>query len=277
LDATSLQTVNFGTSIKAIYSNAFNGCALTELVLPPHVQTIGDNAFAGNNIKNLAIGSEVTEIGENAFDGANQLDGVSITAITPPTANDNTFSYYGCPLYVSPGCVDTYHNFTGCWSRFSGYDLIPADKLTIDGMANVTLKPGETKKLSATMEPANASLPYIFWSSTNPAFATVDSEGNVTLVDNSSISAQSEYEEDETHSCEIIAETLYAGIVAKVTVNDLSGIKDVVIDGSDVKIARSNDIFSLQGVCLKRNASQTDIDALPPGLYIIDGKKVLVK
>ena len=38
-----------------------------------------------------------------------------------------------------------------------------------------------------------------------------------------------------------------------------------------------NDICNLQGVCLKRNASQDDIDALAPGLYIIAGEKVLVK
>lgn len=36
-------------------------------------------------------------------------------------------------------------------------------------------------------------------------------------------------------------------------------------------------LYNLQGVCLKRNATQDDVDALAPGLYIIGGKKVLVK
>ena len=125
------------------------------------------------------------------------------------------------------------------------------------------------------MTPANASLPYIFWRSTNPAFATVDQEGNVTLVDNG-ISAQSD--DDEAHSCQIIAETLYADVVAKITVSEEpTGIDDVMTDGQDVNITRPNDIYNLQGICLKRNASQEDIDALAPGLYIIAGKKVLVK
>jgi len=281
--ASGLKTVNFGSSIETIGAEAFKDCALTELVLPPHVKTIGNNAFAGNAIRNIAIGSEITEIGEKAFDGANSLAGVSITALTPPMANNNTFSYYDCPLYVTPSAndvvKDAYYNFTRCWYRFSGYDLIPADKVTIEtsagSMANIVLKPGETMKFSATMTPANASLPYIFWRSTNPAFATVDQEGNVTLVDNG-ISAQAD--DAEAHSCQIIAETLYADVVAKITVSEEpTGIDDVMTDGQDVNITRPNDIYNLQGICLKRNASQADIDALAPGLYIIAGKKVLVK
>lgn len=37
------------------------------------------------------------------------------------------------------------------------------------------------------------------------------------------------------------------------------------------------DIFNLQGVCVKRNATQEDIDTLTAGVYIIGGKKVIVK
>ena len=37
------------------------------------------------------------------------------------------------------------------------------------------------------------------------------------------------------------------------------------------------DIFNLQGVCLKRNATQEDVDALVPGVYIIGGKKVVLR
>ena len=37
------------------------------------------------------------------------------------------------------------------------------------------------------------------------------------------------------------------------------------------------DIYTVQGVCVKRQASQSDFDALAPGIYIINGKKTLVK
>ena len=278
--ASGLAAISFGTSIETIGGNAFKGCAFTELVMPPHVKTVGDNAFAGNNIKNIAIGSEITEIGEKAFDGANELAGVSITALTPPMANNNTFSYYDCPLYVSPSknneVKDAYYNFTRCWYRFTGYDLIPIEKLEVEGKATVALNPGETYKFDVTFTPANASLPYIFWRSTNPEFATVDNDGNVTLVGNGGESAQADGE--VVTECRIIAETLYAdGPVAEFTVQDYaSAIDDIVVD-TPAAPERPNDIYNLQGICLKRNASQEDVDALAPGLYIIGGKKMLVK
>ena len=278
--ASGLAAISFGTSIETIGANAFKGCAFTELVMPPHVKTVGDNAFSGNNIKNIAIGSEITEIGEKAFDGANELAGVSITALTPPMANNNTFSYYDCPLYVSPSknneVKDAYYNFTRCWYRFTGYDLIPIEKLEVEGKATVALNPGETHKFDVAITPANASLPYIFWRSTNPEFATVDNDGNVTLTGNGGESAQADGE--VVTECRIIAETLYAdGPVAEFTVQDYaSAIDDIVVD-TPVAPERPNDIYNLQGICLKRNASQEDVDALAPGLYIIGGKKVLVK
>lgn len=37
------------------------------------------------------------------------------------------------------------------------------------------------------------------------------------------------------------------------------------------------DVFTVQGVCVKRYASQGDIDTLVPGIYIINGKKVIVR
>lgn len=272
-----LHSVTMTGDVKVIGNNAFNNCRFKELVLPPHLTTIGNSAFANNNIKSIAIGSEITEIGEKAFDGASQLQGVSITAQTPPMANNNTFSIYDCPLYVTPGCVDTYYNFPNCWYRFSGHELIPAEKVEIEGQATISLKLGETLKLATAITPANASLPYIFWRSTNPAFATVDSEGNVTRVDNGGAAPMAEGE-DVANSCEIIAETLYAGVLASVTVSDeISVIEDIVVDGTDGGLQNLDDVYTPQGVCIMRGATQADIDALAPGLYIVGGKKVLVK
>lgn len=51
----------------------------------------------------------------------------------------------------------------------------------------------------------------------------------------------------------------------------VTGISDITAD------AAPQDVHTLQGVCVKRDATQADIDALPAGLYIIGGKKVYVK
>jgi len=41
--------------------------------------------------------------------------------------------------------------------------------------------------------------------------------------------------------------------------------------------ANPTTIYNMQGTLVKTNASQADIDALDPGLYIIGGRKVIVK
>lgn len=52
-----------------------------------------------------------------------------------------------------------------------------------------------------------------------------------------------------------------------------SGIENVVV--GDAERGATN-IYNMQGVCIKHNATQADIDALSPGIYIVNGKKLLV-
>ncbi len=52
-----------------------------------------------------------------------------------------------------------------------------------------------------------------------------------------------------------------------------SGIENVVV--GDAERGATN-IYNMQGVCVKHNATQADIDALSPGIYIVNGKKLLV-
>lgn len=59
-----------------------------------------------------------------------------------------------------------------------------------------------------------------------------------------------------------------------VTIKDnYSGVEDINPDN----ISFNADIYNLQGICLKHNATADDIKALAPGLYIIGDKKVLIK
>lgn len=57
------------------------------------------------------------------------------------------------------------------------------------------------------------------------------------------------------------------------TISGLSGVENVAVG----PVGTENDIYNMQGVLLKQNASQEDIDALTPGVYIIGGKKQLVR
>jgi len=52
-----------------------------------------------------------------------------------------------------------------------------------------------------------------------------------------------------------------------------TGVSELDVDCD----ARPADVYNMQGVLVKARASQDEIDALAPGLYIIAGRKVLVK
>jgi len=54
---------------------------------------------------------------------------------------------------------------------------------------------------------------------------------------------------------------------------EASGIEEILISEDNKDI----DIYNLNGVCIKRNATEDDINSLAPGLYVVGGKKVFVK
>ena len=276
----NLSSLTLGSSILTIGEGAFQNCGLTGVTLSPKVTSVGANAFNGNPLASVTIGSNVAEIGANAFGKAGVgIDNVYISARNIPEAADNSFSDYNGQLWVMPGMAEEYYNSIPCFYMFEkGKDMVEADDVTIGFDAPAEgLKPGDTVQLTATVAPANVTLDRVFWSSTNPAIATVDNNGLVKFHGENAARA---YAAGDDAECKIIATTLYAdGPIAEVSISGkgvTSGIDDVFGD-SDAEIQRPNDIYTLQGVCLKRNASQADIDALTPGIYIIAGKKVLVK
>ena len=277
---SQLAEITLPEDIVEIGANAFSGTALKNITIPNG--TIGANAFANCNLDNIIIGAGVESIGEMAFDGSNAIKNVYATPTTPPAAENNTFSYYEAQLYVPQEAIDTYYNFTRCWYRFSGKPLVMPEKIEVSGPETISGNPGETFQLTATISPSNVTLDRVLWTSTNPAVATVDNDGLVTI--HNFVSDEALTRAASAVQCQIIASTLYedspVAVVAITTNVEDTSIDYINPDESGAyrqKGTASNDIFTLQGVCLKRDASQSDIDALAPGIYIIGGKKVIVK
>ncbi|MCF0213810.1 MAG: hypothetical protein HUK13_05100, partial [Muribaculaceae bacterium] len=54
--------------------------------------------------------------------------------------------------------------------------------------------------------------------------------------------------------------------------NDQAGIADVAVDNQPAQAAQG--VFTLSGLLVSSNA---DLSGLAPGLYIVNGKKILVK
>ena len=276
--ASKLTSLTLGNSLTAIGDEAFSGCtALTEVILPPSVETIGASAFAGNNkLTSIIMGHNVATIGEKAYDLC-PAQTVSITAQTPPTAPDNTFSNYTGNLYVQgEDAVKAYYNSDFCWFQFEGHVMIEPTDLKVEGDKTLTGKPGDTFQLTARLYPEDVTLPQIFWRSTNPDIATVDANGLVTLhADLSEIMTMAEGDDSSANSCRIIAESLYAdGPVAEVTVNNNQSGVDTIFDNNDPKeidFTAPVEVYNLQGVKVA-----TTVDHLSAGIYIVrQGKNVM--
>ena len=283
-DATYLTSLTLGNSLTAIGDEAFAGCtALKEVILPPSVETIGAFAFNGNtNLASIIMGHRVTTVGEMAFDLC-PAQTVSITAQTPPTATDNTFSNYTGTLYVQGETAsDSYSDANeSCWSKFNVNVMTVPSEIKTTGTLSPIGEAGDTFQLTATLYPGDVTLPQVFWRSTNPAVATVDHNGLVTIhADLSEIMAMAEGNEEETatQSCKIIAESLYAnGPTAEFTINDngiTSGVEEISADVIDFSLPVQ--VYTLQGMMVGDS-----VENLSAGIYIVrqgkNVKKIAVK
>jgi len=282
-DATYLTSLTLGNSLTAIGDEAFAGCtALKEVILPPSVETIGAFAFNGNtNLASIIMGHRVTTVGEMAFDLC-PAQTVSITAQTPPTATDNTFSNYTGTLYVQGETAsDSYSDANeSCWSKFNVNVMTVPSEIKTTGTLSPIGEAGDTFQLTATLYPGDVTLPQVFWRSTNPAVATVDHNGLVTIhADLSEIMAMAEGNEEETatQSCKIIAESLYAnGPTAEFTIKEdiTTGVEEISADVIDSSLPVQ--VYTLQGMMVG-----DCVDNLSAGIYIVrqgkNVKKIAVK
>lgn len=120
-------------------------------------------------------------------------------------------------------------------------------------------------QLLATVYPVEATMRTVDWMVMDGAdVVTVSSRGLVSAL------------QDGTAVVRATA-TDGSGVYAEVTisVNNITGIEDVNA-GKD-PAERPNDIYTLQGILVKRDAQEADIRRLASGIYIIAGRKVLVK
>ena len=279
MNCDNLIELTLPEDIAEIGAGAFKGTSLKEITIPGGI--VGDDAFANCNLTSIVIGANVESIGERAFEGNDNAENVYATPLVPPAAYNNTFSTYDATLYVSPEALDAYQNSDACWNLFNEKTLITPERLEVSGPTTITGKPGETIQLTATILPDNVTLDRVLWSSTNPEYATVDNNGLVTIHNFEPVGRMAR----SSHSdgvCQIIATTLYdnspvAVVTLEAVVSSIEYINsDNLFNGQQNPYANS-DIYTLQGVCLKRNASQSDIDALMPGIYIVGGKKLIVR
>lgn len=177
--AENLEEVVFGNRVETIGEYAFNICKLKTVTLPNSVTTIVEKAFSEcAELTTITIGSGVQSIGSRAFAWCEKVETITILATVPPVIEQETFKNIpeSAILYVPAGSLEAY-KAAELWSQFAKIEAI-ADENPITALTlktdRVTINPGDKYYLNSIIEPADANLANLVWSSDNEEVATVE-------------------------------------------------------------------------------------------------------
>ena len=271
-DCGHLTSVTIPNSVTTIGNNAFSGCSsLTSVTIPNSVTTIKEYAFSDcSHLTSVTIPNSVTTIGDNAFSDCNSLTSVTIgNSVT----TIEVYAFSGCISLTSvtiPNSVTTIGHlaFSGCSSLTSV--TIPNSVTTIgseafSGCTNL-------KKVNIGNS-VKAIGEYVFDNCTS--ITQISSEAVVPPTCESGV-----FFYINTSKCKLI-----------VPKNSLDAYKQAyqwedfsLIEGSTTGITNTvynkaglADVYTIDGTKRLSKASTDEINALPKGVYIVNGKKIIIK
>lgn len=126
---TNLETLNWGTGVEEIGSNAFDGCGLLTIDIPAPLKTLATNALANiGNMGNITLPATLTTMGEGQFVGMTILKSVTCHATTPPVVDSNpeyTTIPASCVLKVPASALEAY-KVAPEWKLFKRFEALPA-------------------------------------------------------------------------------------------------------------------------------------------------------
>ena len=283
---TALENVNIASLVATIGNYAFYNCsALTSVKIP---YNIGDGAFQRcTGLVSVVIGDNVSSIGESAFSGCTALESVTlgkrVTAIENGTFNNcsnlkkiripNSVTYIGTEAFYRCSSLDIttvgYGVETICDKAFYGCSAltsieIPNNVTSVGASAFYNCSAITEVLIGEGVASIGSSAFYGCKALTSvTTLITADKLFSVP-----SLMAKSIY-----NAC-----TLYVPIGAKDTYASTSGWKNFA-NIVEVDLTGINDVETenagAKGVCYDLNGRVVENPS--NGVYIIDGKKVLVK
>ena len=119
---SGLTSVTIPNSVTSIGASAFSGCSgLTSVTIPNSVTSIGNTAFYEcSGLTSVSIGNSVTSVGSRAFASCNNLTDVYCYAENVPTTNTDAFkssNIENVSLHVLAASIDAY-KAAEPWSGF---------------------------------------------------------------------------------------------------------------------------------------------------------------
>ncbi|HOT69821.1 MAG TPA: leucine-rich repeat protein [Clostridia bacterium] len=154
----SLNSIEIPSSIVNIGEYAFYGSGLWKIIIPDTVVNIGSNAFGGYYLCLVEIGSGV-QIADNAFFNQDHFR--------------NAYTSGGAGTYVKQYRADNIWRKTQEITNVTGISLAKSEiRIPAGGM-------NWTYRVTATIQPFDATIGYIRWSSSDEAVVLVNGDGRM--------------------------------------------------------------------------------------------------
>ena len=286
---SGLVSLTIGNSVTSIGSYAFSGCAgLTSVTIPNSVMSIDPSAFRNcTGLTSVTIGNSVASIGDNAFVDSKLRTVVSLNP-EPPTGSgiSSTYTYNHATLYVPEDSYWAYA-YTKGWGEFVHMkEIAISDEVLASSKAYMI---ADAKGCNYTVYDAgrdklvNVEYTFALDEENEGACWTVMKDGGESYLYNIGAKKFAAMNEDGKLSLSDTPVNLdIATTESGLSINgnarmfvlndkvdvDVTAINGITADGIDDADAP---VYNLQGMKM-RNA-----DNLPKGIYIINGKKYLVK
>lgn len=292
-NCNGLTTIRFPKLLTKIGFYSFCGCEnLTSVVVPDNVTSIGSSAFREcYSIRSVTLGSGLQNIDNGAFDFI-QPRSILIKCATPPTIYNYSFSNFSFErtmLYIPVGTMDLY-SYTDIWYWFDNIRETAMTKKELSSWQAYTLMDAETFGFTV-YDPATKSLSTVASVSSlkennpNHCWQMIEADGIYFLYN---LGAK-KYVKREAGGLILTDEPqpidvedsddglIFAGQTDKrwaLVCNDNLSVDTSVIDyvtgleTLSVSPLKSDGIYDLSGRCISQPRK---------GLYIIDGRKMVIK
>ncbi|MBR1803875.1 MAG: Ig domain-containing protein [Muribaculaceae bacterium] len=216
------------------------------------------------NQETLSIDDQV-QLADGSCDGQSMVTDGNRIYVMNRFANKNEV----CTFYNSD---ITHTNAAFNWGQSAYLMPVGAVKsIEIDGDDAITLNVGESATVTATVVPAEAANSDIIWSSSDESVVTV-AGGVITAVKGGAAAPQRARKASGASSAIVTATSASNPNVKK---NIVVNVESVITAVSDLNVTNGvtdNNVYTIDGRLVNRNAGN-----LPAGIYIVGGKKVVVK
>ena len=275
-----LSSVEIPNSVTIIGESSFHYCtSLTNVEIPDGVTIIEYGTFYFcTSLMSVEIPSRVTSIGNYAFYNCSALTDVYSLNVTPPTCKSKSFSTYeDATLYVPSSAVEDYES-ADVWCEFAKIVGLETSYTVGITVSEEVVSIGESITLIATIEDFETDYlytdtVYVWYVSVDDGEAEEigDSTGNTLVYAPTAAGTYSFYCSVTINDVTINSDKSVV-LVAETETDDDAGISDITPDETG-----EYSVYSLGGVLLMKTKDSSEIEGLPEGIYIVNGKKMAIK